>query len=92
MALLEIRGLRTYYFTRRGIVKAVDGVDLTVERGDVLGLVGESGCGKTTLGLSIMRLVPPPGRVVGGEIVFDGVKLLGLDEESMRRLGVGGSP
>lgn len=83
--LLEVRNLKTYFFTRRGIVKAVDGVSFTIERGRTLGLVGESGCGKSVTGLSILRLISPPGRIVGGQILFDGVDLLTLDEEAMRR-------
>jgi len=85
MALLEIDGLRTYYFTSEGVVKAVDNVSLSLERGESLGLAGESGCGKSTFGYSILRLVPPPGRIVGGKIVFDGKDILRLDEESFRK-------
>ena len=81
--LLNIRGLRTYYFTRVGTMRAVDGVDLHVRKGETVGLVGESGSGKSTLGLSILRLVPPPGRIVGGEILFDGRDLLGLNDKEM---------
>jgi peptide/nickel transport system ATP-binding protein len=85
--ILEIRGLRTHFETAAGTVRAVDGVDLTVDRGDTLGVVGESGSGKTVLALSIMRLVPsPPGRIVSGSILFDGVDLLGLDEKAMQRV------
>ncbi len=83
--LVEVRNLKTYFFTRRGIVKAVDGVSFTIERGHTLGLVGESGCGKSVTSLSILRLISPPGRIVGGEILFDGVDLLKLDDETMRR-------
>ena len=85
MALLEIDGLRTYYFTSEGVVKAVDNVSLSLERGESLGLAGESGCGKSTFGYSILRLVPPPGRIVGGKIVFDGKDILRLDEETFRK-------
>jgi oligopeptide/dipeptide ABC transporter ATP-binding protein len=83
--LLDVRDLRTCFFTRRGVIKAVDGVSFTIERGRALGLVGESGCGKSVTGLSIIRLVSPPGHIVGGEIMFDGTDLLKLDNESMRR-------
>ncbi len=83
--LLEIRDLKTYFDTREGIVRAVDGVSLSLARGDTLGVVGESGCGKTVLSLSVMRLVPvPPGRYAGGRILFEGRDLLELDEKRMR--------
>jgi oligopeptide/dipeptide ABC transporter ATP-binding protein len=81
--LLEVRHLKTYFYTEDGVVKAVDGVDLTVSRGEVLGLVGESGCGKSVTSLSIMRLVGVPGKVVEGEIIFDGRNLLELSESEM---------
>jgi len=69
--LLEVRGLCTYFRTGGGIVRSVDGVDLTIGRGETLGVVGESGCGKSVTALSIMRLVPePPGEIWGGEILF----------------------
>ncbi len=71
--LLEIRNLKTYFDVRGGVLKAVDDVSFTIEAGETLGLVGESGCGKTVTANSIMRLVPiPPGRIAGGEILFDG--------------------
>ena len=81
--LLEVRHLKTYFFTEDGVVKAVDGVDLSVKRGEVLGLVGESGCGKSVTSLSIMRLVGIPGKVMEGEIIFDGSNLLELSESEM---------
>jgi oligopeptide/dipeptide ABC transporter ATP-binding protein len=85
--LLEIRNLRTYFKTDEGIAKAVDGVDLKVPRGETLGLVGESGCGKSVTALSIMRLVPdPPGKIMGGEIIFDNRNILALPEWEMRRI------
>jgi peptide/nickel transport system ATP-binding protein/oligopeptide transport system ATP-binding protein len=84
--LLEVRGLRTHFETAGGVVRAVDGVDLTLARGEVLGLVGESGCGKSVTSLSIMRLVPPPGRIVGGQVRLEGLDLLALDAEAMRRV------
>jgi len=85
--ILEIRGLQTRFFTPEGEVKAVDGVDLTLGERHTLGIVGESGCGKTVLALSILRLVPePPGRIVGGSILFQGIDLLSLDGESMRSI------
>ncbi len=83
--LLDVRGLRTHFFTRDGVVKAVDTIDLTVHRGEVLGLVGESGCGKSVTSLSIMGLVPPPGRVEG-EVNFDGRNLLDLNRRQLAAL------
>ncbi len=83
--LLEIRGLRTHFFTESGVAKAVDGVDLDVMPGEVLGLVGESGSGKSVTALSILRLIPdPPGRIVGGEIRFKGRDLLKLSWDEIR--------
>lgn len=85
--LLEIRNLRTIFRSADGIAAAVDGVDLHLKQGDTLGLVGESGCGKTVMALSILRLVPsPPGEIVGGSILFDGVDLLSLTESEMRQV------
>jgi peptide/nickel transport system ATP-binding protein len=82
-----VRGLRTYFATERGEVRAVDGVDLTLERGRTLGIVGESGCGKSVTALSIMGLVPqPPGRVAGGEVRFEGEDLLKVPPRRMRDL------
>ena len=85
MPLLEVRGLRTYYMTRAGPVRAVDGVSFHVEKGEVFGLAGESGCGKTTAGLSILRLLPRYGKIVDGQIIFDGVNILEVDERVFRR-------
>jgi len=83
--LLEIDDLRTYFFTRDGIVRAVDGVSLRVESGETLGVVGESGCGKSVTSLSILRLIPsPPGRIVSGAIKFEGRDLVRLTEAEMR--------
>jgi oligopeptide/dipeptide ABC transporter ATP-binding protein len=85
--LLEVRDLRTHFFTPAGVVKAVDGVSYTLEEGETLGLVGESGCGKSISALSIMRLVPnPPGKTVGGEIIFDGQDLLKLSDSEIRHV------
>ncbi len=81
--ILEVRNLKTYFYTEDGVVKAVDGVDFAVRRGEVLGLVGESGCGKSVTSLSIMRLVGLPGKVLEGEILFDGQDLLELPESEM---------
>ena len=84
--LLTVRGLRTWFFTSAGVVKAVDGVDLTVGRGEIVGLVGESGSGKSVTSLSVMRLVDEPGRIVDGDIHFDGRDLRAASNEEMRRL------
>ncbi|MCS6889449.1 ABC transporter ATP-binding protein [Chloroflexus sp.] len=84
--LLRVEGLKTYFFTEDGVVQAVDGVDFTLRRGETLGIVGESGSGKSVTSLSIMRLVSPPGRIVEGKIIFDGIDLLSLDPEEMRKI------
>ncbi len=85
--LLELRGLRTYFFTRQGVVKAVDDVSFTVEKGEVIGLVGESGCGKSITSLSILRMVPEPaGKIVDGKIFFKNENLLEKSEEEMRQI------
>ena len=84
--VVEIRHLNVDYPTRIGVVRAVDDVSLTIERGEVLGLVGESGCGKSTLGMALLRLLRPPGRITGGEIFFNGRNLLALSDEEMRLL------
>ncbi len=81
--LLEVQNLKTFFFTEDGVVKAVDGVDFSVKPGEVLGLVGESGCGKSVTSLSIMRLISAPGKVVDGKIFFDGRELLSLSEAEM---------
>jgi peptide/nickel transport system ATP-binding protein len=84
--LLDVRDLRTWFHTRAGEVHAVDGVDLTVRRGEVLGLVGESGSGKSVTMLSVMRLVDKPGRIVSGAVTFDGIDVLALPRNAMRSL------
>ena len=83
---LQVEHLKTYFLTKAGVVKAVDGVSFAVGRAEILGLVGESGSGKSVTGFSIIGLVDPPGEVVGGRILFDGADLTGADEDSMRRL------
>ncbi len=85
-AALEVRGLRTHFFTREGVVKAVDGIDLTLERGKVLGLVGESGSGKSVTGLSIVGLIDEPGRVVAGSVRLDGIELTSLGDDALRQI------
>ena len=84
--LLAVQGLATHFTTAQGVLRAVDGVSFAIDRGEVLGLVGESGCGKSVTSLSIMRLVPPPGRVVAGRVLFEGEDLLVKDAEAMRRV------
>jgi oligopeptide/dipeptide ABC transporter ATP-binding protein len=85
--LLEIEQLKTHFFTEEGVVRSVDGVDLYIDEGETLGVVGESGCGKSVMSLSIMRLIPsPPGKIVGGEIRFKGESLLSKTEREMRRI------
>ncbi len=87
MSLLEVSDLRTYFYTDAGVAKAVDGVSFSLERGKVLGIVGESGCGKSVTSLSIMRLIDPTnGRYEGGSILFDGIDILKLPEKEMRKL------
>ena len=84
MTLLEVNNLQAYFFTLKGTVKAVDGVSFAVQKGQALGLAGESGCGKTTTALSVLKLLPPPGRLVGGSIVFDDRDLTEISDEEMR--------
>ncbi len=87
MALLEVNDLATYFFTQEGVVKAVDGISYELAEGEVLGVVGESGCGKSVSALSIMRLVAnPPGRTVAGEVIFEGEDLLQMDDSEMRSI------
>jgi len=86
MKLLDIKDLKVYYFSEEGVAKAVDGVSLSLDKGETLGIVGESGCGKSTLGLSILRLVPHPGKIVNGKIIYNGTDLLSLNSEEMRKL------
>src|SRR5437773_1157744 len=85
--LLDVQGLKTYFFTRDGVVRAVDGVSFSVGRGETLAVVGESGCGKSVTSLSILRLIAsPPGRTVGGRVIFEGRDLLELPEAEMRKI------
>jgi oligopeptide/dipeptide ABC transporter ATP-binding protein len=84
--ILEVRGLRTSFYTRAGVIKAVTGIDFSVSRNEVLGIVGESGCGKSVTSLSILGLVTSPGRVEGGEVIFDGRDLLTVPSDEMRKI------
>lgn len=85
--LLEIKNLKTHFFTHEGIVKAVDGVSLKINQGETLGIVGESGSGKSVTALSIMRLIPqPPGKIINGEVYFEGQDLLKLDDKEIRKI------
>ncbi|HYP00072.1 MAG TPA: ATP-binding cassette domain-containing protein, partial [Pyrinomonadaceae bacterium] len=84
--LLEVKNLQTHFFTRAGVVRSVDGVSFHLGRGELLGLVGESGCGKSVTALSVMRLVAPPGKIVGGEIWFDGEDLRAASEQRLREI------
>src|ERR687895_589685 len=82
---LRVEDLRVYFHTTRGPVKAVDGVSFTLKPGERFGLVGESGSGKSTIALSLLRLIKPPGKVEDGRVILDGIDLLELDDEAMRR-------
>src|SRR4030043_1336765 len=84
--ILEVEGLKTYFYTESGVVKAVDGVDFSIGKGEILGLVGESGCGKSVTSLSIMRLIGIPAKVGEGSIMFEGRNLLELSESEMEHM------
>ena len=85
--LLEVRDLRTYFYTQDGVVKAVDGISYELSEGETLGIVGESGCGKSVSALSLMRLIPqPPGKIVSGEVIFEGEDLMKMDEDEIREV------
>src|SRR6266699_2248590 len=86
MHLLEVKNLQTHFPTRAGLVRAVNGVSFYIDTGELLGIVGESGCGKSITALSIMRLIASPGRIIGGEITFDGKNLLKLSDAEMRQI------
>jgi oligopeptide/dipeptide ABC transporter ATP-binding protein len=86
MNCLEVRELKTYFYTSSSVVRILDGISLSVGQHEIVGLVGESGCGKSVTGLSILRMVPTPGRVVGGEILFDGRDFLSLSEREMQEV------
>jgi peptide/nickel transport system ATP-binding protein len=82
---LDVEDLKVYFYTRNGAVRAVDGISFRVKEGETLGLVGESGCGKTTTGMAIMNMIPRPGRITGGTISIDGREISSLDENTMRK-------
>ena len=85
--LLEVKDLTTHFFTQDGVVKAVDGISYNVHEGEVLGIVGESGCGKSVSAMSVMKLIPnPPGRIVNGSVVFEGEDLVSMPEPGMRQI------
>lgn len=84
--LLRVEGLKTHFFTDDGVVRAVDGVSFSVKRGETLGIVGESGCGKSVTSMSIMRLISEPGRIVEGEVRLRGLELVNMSEEDMRHI------
>jgi oligopeptide transport system ATP-binding protein len=87
MALLEVRDLKTHFFTREGVVQAVDGISFDVEKGKTLGIVGESGCGKSVTALSIMGLIPkPPAKIVGGQVLFEGKDLTPLSDKELQNV------
>ena len=86
MKLLEVKDLKTYFYTDEGVVKSVDGVSFSVDKGETLGVVGESGCGKSITSMSIMQLIGKPGKIVNGEIDFKGENLLNKDKEEMRKI------
>ena len=87
VALLEVKDLRTHFFTYEGVVKAVDGISYQLEQGETLGLVGESGCGKSVSALSLMRLIPdPPGKILNGEVLFEGEDILKIEMDDMRHI------
>lgn len=86
MPLLEVKNLKTHFLTPFGAVKAVDGVNFKIEKGKAVGLAGESGCGKTTIGLSILKILPYPGKVLEGEIYFNGIDILKLSDSEFRKI------
>ena len=87
MALLEVDGLKTHFFTDEGVLPSVDGISFNIDRGETLGIVGESGCGKSVTAMSILQLIPqPPGKIVGGEIRFDGTNLVDVPPSKLRKI------
>lgn len=87
MALLEVDGLKTHFFTDEGVLPSVDGISFSIDKGETLGIVGESGCGKSVTAMSILQLIPqPPGKIVGGEIRFDGTNLVDISPSKLRKI------
>lgn len=86
MALLEVKNLKTHFFTRAGVVKAVDGISFSIEKGEILGIVGESGAGKSITGFSILGLIDEPGKIVDSEIIFDGEDLVNKSEDELQKI------
>ncbi len=86
MALLEVNNLHTHFFTRNGIIKAVDGISFSIEKGEILGIVGESGAGKSITGFSMLGLIDQPGKIVSGEIIFNGVDLVKKSEKELQKI------
>ena len=84
MVTLDVQDLTTYYYTRRGPVRAVEGVSFQLEKGEAMGLAGESGCGKTTIALSLLKILPQGGRIVNGKVLLNGVDITSLSESQMR--------
>lgn len=85
--MLEVKDLKTYFYTRNGVYRAVEGISFSVKRGEVLGIVGESGSGKSVSQYSLLRLIPtPPGKIVGGTATFDGVDLLSCSKEELQKI------
>ncbi|MDH5478230.1 MAG: ATP-binding cassette domain-containing protein, partial [Nitrospinota bacterium] len=84
--LLEIENLKVHFHTREGVAPAVDGVSYSISPGSVVGLVGESGCGKTVTSLAILKLIQKPGRIAGGKMIFDGEDLVPMSEDKMRQI------
>ena len=83
--ILTVENLKLYYYTSKGVVKAVDDISFTLKKGETLGLVGESGCGKTTTGFALLKMPTPPGKIAGGRIEVDGIDITPLRENEMRR-------
>lgn len=86
MALIDVQDLKIQFFTFRGVARAVDGISFQIEKNQTLGLIGESGCGKTTTAMALMQFVKPPGRIVGGKILFNGSDIVSMDDEQIRLL------